>query len=167
MRVVLAFTTIDPRTEAALAAHAPDSERFDVSTNPESYWRLLSDLWSGGDGFLLVEHDIEIHSSVLPECGCPEPWCVWPYAGPAGPDGPLLVQALGCVRFSTDLIRAEPDLMSEVGSISQGLPARDWRRLDVTIAPVLRARGYVPHLHDPPVAHHHRYPAGCSCGEDH
>ena len=161
-------TGVHPRTHDALTAYAPDAEWVRLTSRVDAYYDLLAGAWADGQGFLLVEQDIEIHASVVPEARtCPEPWCTWPYPGPgfAGETGdPLLYESLGCVRFSSELLAAEPDLMDEVGGVSEGMPPRDWRRLDVTIAPRLRWRGYAAHRHWPAVVHHHRYSHGCSCG---
>lgn len=168
MRIVFPHVAAHPQAVAALDAHAPGAERFFLGYRPDAYWALLAELWAAGEGFLLVEHDIEIRAGLVTEADtCPQPWCVWPYAGAGWSTGgdPLLYQSLGCTRFAAGLLAAEPDLMAEVGAVSEGLPAKDWRRLDVTIGPRLNWRGYQPHRHGPPVTHHHNYPGeGCSCG---
>jgi hypothetical protein len=171
LRVVCPFVTIHPATEAALIAHAPQVERISVAHSDLAYCELLTRLWAEGESFLIVEHDIEIHAAVVPDAvACPEPWCVWPFPGPgfwdtAGND-PLLYESLGCTRFSAALMAAEPDALTVAGAMNAGLRAGDWRRMDVSILPTLRARGYEPHTHWPAVVHHHRYSAGCSCGEE-
>lgn len=168
MRVVVPYVALHPQAEAALDRFAPEAERFFLGRTSDAYWRLLADLWATGEGFLIVEQDIELVEGVVEGlAACPQWWCLHPYPGGGWATGgdPLLYQSLGCTRFSSDLLRAEPDLMSEVGSVSEGLPAKDWRRLDVTIGPRLNWRGYQPHVHWPAVIHHHDYPVeGCACG---
>jgi hypothetical protein len=69
-----------------------------------------------------------------------------------------MLACLGCTRFSAGLKAAEPDLLDVVGEVTgDGLPARDWRRLDVRILDELRKRGYEQHRHQPDVRHYHRY----------
>ncbi|MHB8490616.1 MAG: hypothetical protein ACYDA6_00155 [Solirubrobacteraceae bacterium] len=170
MRVVLAYTAVHPLTQASLERYAPGHEAFYVGHNAKAYCALLCDLWAAGDGFLLVEHDIELHDRVLPELqACPEPWCTFPYpgAGWAQTGDPLLYDSLGCTRFSSALLAAEPDVMAEAARASGGLEPGDWRHMDVSLNPRLRWRGYEPHVHWPAVAHHHAYIDGCACGSTH
>lgn len=140
-------------------AFAPGCERVDVSGAVDAYRLLLERLWADGEAFLIIEHDIEIHRWVVPELeSCPEDWCLFPY-GLVG--GYLVEGSLGCTRFSAALIQAEPGL---IGS----LPTRDWRRLDCELLGKLRQVGREPHVHQPPVLHHHTYGAqGCACGLAH
>jgi hypothetical protein len=173
LRVVCPYTEFHPLAEAVLKRHAPQAEYFYVGQTDQSYFNLLAEVWAAGCGFLLVEHDIEIRAGVVREArACPEPWCTWPYSGPGWSDpagDALWYESLGCVRFSTQLLAAEPDLMSVAYAITdrQGRPAGDWRALDVSIAPTLKDRGYRAHHHRP-VLHHHFYPPeGCSCGGQH
>jgi hypothetical protein len=132
---------------------------------------LLLQLWAAGEPFLLIEHDIEIHERVVRSLRyCPRPWCAFPYSGPGfhSNGDPMLRESLGCTRFSAKLMRDEPDLLAVAAAMSQGLAAGDWRRMDASISPTLKQRGYVVHVHAPPVLHHHLYPnEGCACGGDH
>ena len=149
--------------EQALARFAPDTEMIDLGSRHDAYRVLLEELWAAGEAFLIVEQDIEIHEAVVPELeGCPEPWCLFGY-NIGWPPAPVEL-ALGCTRFSAVLLFEMPGVIA-------GLPVRDWRRLDCELHPVLRAAGYVPHVHHPPVFHHHRYPepngwGGCACGRE-
>jgi hypothetical protein len=170
IRVVVPFTAIHPLAEAALIRFAPTAERIFVGQTDHSYSELLTRLWAEWKDLLLIEHDIQIRRGLVGEATrCPELWCTWPYAGAGFTDplsNPLLYESLGCVKFSGKLMRAEPDVLAVASTLSQGLPAGDWRRMDSSILPTLRDRGYAPHRHEPPVLHHHRYPSeGCSCGD--
>lgn len=155
---------LHPLCERSLSQHAPDTEMHYLGNRHDAYRELLEDVWRAGDSFLVVEHDIEIHAGVVPEAqACPEPWCAWPYVVGSDPDG-FIEASLGCTRFSADLLRDVPNLIDS-------LPVRDWRRLDCEISPRLMTAGYSPHVHMPPVLHHHRYPAPggwrCACGQKH
>ncbi|HWU23648.1 MAG TPA: hypothetical protein VN088_19070 [Nocardioides sp.] len=103
----------------------------------------------------MVEHDVGIHAGVVGSLTeCREPWCGFAY-----PIGAQMLVCLGATRFTAELKGAEPDLLDAVGEdATGGLPARDWRRLDVRILDHLRRRGYTQHRHEPPVAHFHKYP---------
>lgn len=159
MRVVCPYVEpkLHPLTLAALQKYAPDADLVDLGLAWDAYYLFLAQLWDEGEGFLIVEEDIELHEDVLPQLeACSQPWCVFPFPG-AG--GALLYGSLGCTRFSTELIAAVPDLMSK-------LPVRDWKRLDSEILPSLIRHGYEQHIHEPPVPHHHYRPERrlCDCG---
>lgn len=164
---MLAYTTIHPLAAAAFERYCPDGELADVSASNESYWQLLERLWRGGESFGIVEHDIEVTADAIAQaetCACP--WGVSPYGGPGSA---VLDQSLGCTRFSAQLLLAEPDAMSEVGSIDDAGPAvplRDWRRIDARLYGVLRQREYLPCIHAG-VRHHHVYQGTCACGGRH
>lgn len=164
MRVVVPFVALHPWAAGALDAHVPEAERVRLSPRSEgAYYELLRSLWRAGDAFLVVEQDVEVHAEVVPSLErCSSPWCVFPYAGPgpAGAANAPLTRSLGCTRFSASLLGAEPSVMDE-------LPVRSWRRLDCELAPALMRRGYAPHVHRPPVRHHHVYYGLCACGESH
>ena len=160
LRVVFPCTEIaHPLAVAALHRHAPQAEIVDLGVEHDAYYRLLSDLWQAGESFLVVEHDIEIHGSVLPQVAvCGGDWCVFPYYG-AGTS--LLEHSLGCTRFAAPLLARQPDLMAK-------LPVRDWRRLDCEMFPALLTAGERRCVHRPMVDHHHIYPGRpCSCGKEH
>lgn len=172
IRVVVPYTAIHPLTEKALNRFARRAERIYVGQSDTSYSELLSRLWTEGKTVLLVEHDIQIRAGLVSEAArCSHLWCTWPYAGAGWTDpkaNPLLYQSLGCTKFDGELMRAEPDVLSVASALTQGLPAGDWRRMDVSILPTLKERGYEPHRHEPPVLHHHMYPnEGCSCAGRH
>jgi len=165
---------IHPLCDEALNLHAPGTVRHPLGPNTTAYWNFLHALWKDQVTFAIIEHDIEIHDQVVSEFqSCAQPWCVFPYAGPGWRDGErgLLDHSLGCTRFGTELMMFEPEMMDSIGNVvtlgqtEQG--RRDWRLLDVKIFDYLRKRGYQPHVHIPPVIHHHQYNYGCSCGSDH
>jgi hypothetical protein len=174
MRVICAHTSLHPLARLALERYASQAEYFPLRPSAlpdEQYWRLLNDIWREGQAFLNVEHDIEIHGDVLPQVeACPEPWCVFSYYGGADGAGNCQVidGSLGCVRFSADMLTAEPTVFDDLRDCNGQLACRDWHRLDVEIKPALIARGYAIHHHEPMVLHHHVYlPKGCACGGVH
>lgn len=151
-------TALHPLADQALQRHAPSAQRVQVGASPYAYGSLLASLWSQGVDFLLVEHDIEIHAGVLPSlAACDEPWCLFPYPGAGDQGGNRLVDhALGCTRFAGTLLRAEPRAVPA--------PGVHWAQLDCRLHRALCARGYRPHVHLPPVAHHHQRAGRCDCG---
>lgn len=130
----------------------PDVEMYPLrSDDNRAYWRMLNFLWSSEhvlDDLTIVEHDMLPAPNVIEEMtSCDEPWCTSPYrCSPA--DVPDLIDGLGCTSFSKALRLAHPEVMRVVSCIADhGVPAKDWRRLDVRIASVLRGFGYEPHTH--------------------
>jgi len=185
VRVLCCFTDLYDATQAALAKYAPDAELVDVSGDDYAYWKAICAAWTGEDDLLIVEQDIEIHKTVIPQmAACPEPWCTFPYRL-WRPDA-WCYNALGCTKFSAGLQRdvspAEieqvqarwlvpnashpgamtysPEVMAE-GMLCecgrQGSPPC-WRHIDFKIADTLEGRG--PGQRDPIGAHVHQ-PAVC------
>lgn len=154
--ILLPYTRLHPVTARLANAHAPGHVRARLDpADDAAYWRLLAHSWTQPGSTLIVEQDVGIRAGVIEELErCPEPWCGFPY-----PIGRQLLVALGCTRFTAALKAAEPDLLDAVGEdATGGLPARDWRRLDVRILDHLHARGYEQHRHEPAVRHFHKYP---------
>lgn len=96
---------------------------------------------------MVVEQDIVPAPGVVDDMlTCDRPWCTSPY-WVAGKD--WLTDGLGCVRFSAALKSTEPDLLTEVGTItSPDGPERAWWLLDERLSGRLRSLGYEPHEHD-------------------
>lgn len=126
-----------------LASVNVEPEYVDVSGDDHDYWRLIRRLWSAGDPFMLLEHD------VLPWPGalhlawrCPEPWCVYPYLI----GGAYSTVGHGCVKYGAAVMEAAPDAVATVGR-------RHWSTLDSHTIHAVRTAGFRPHVHQPPVLH--------------
>jgi hypothetical protein len=158
MRVLVPFTFINERHRESIRRFAPQAELVDVSGDDLDYSCVVSQLWRDGDDFAIVEHDIEIHATVMSEFAlCPEPWCVFLYDH--GPDGyGVLMPAFGCVRFRKELLRAQPEIAAIRSS---------WECYDSEVKCALIAAGYSQHVHHPPVLHHHVWNEVCACGTEH
>lgn len=169
MRVVCPFTTFHPLCERALDLYAPDAERWHLNEHANAYHKLLANVWADGEAFLIVEHDIEIRAGVVEELeACPEPYCLFPYVGPGGND--LLTRSMGCTRFSAELIAAHPTVFSDLADRDGETSPRFWKRIDAEVAYYFQLRNVAPHVHEPPVLHHHVYAKTyplCACGEVH
>jgi hypothetical protein len=169
MRIIVPFTEIHPLTERCLAEFAPQAERVNVGADAEAYWRLLRDLWSDGETFLIIEHDMEFTQAALDEaltCDClwglsPYPYFLsWRYES----DGPHLNitpvgNALGFTRFRSDLMSACPTLLDDMPADSwvngrQFRNGRHFYSLFGHLQHYLRLAQYLPHFHTP-VVHHH------------
>lgn len=157
-RVIVPTTRLRPATARLLNRHAPGHTRVPLGPAADAYCTLMERLWAQGEGFAIVEHDIGIHPGVLPQFeACPSWWCGFQY-DIGRPPNHITIAALGCTRFRTELLRAEPDLMEMVGKDgSGGVPARVWQRLDVRMLDHLRLRGYTRCDHTPTVKHYHQY----------
>ncbi len=155
MRVVVPFTEMAPATAAALDATSAPWEAVDVSSDDESYWRLLRDLWADSETFLIVEHDIVVRPSTVVEMAmCPSQWCAarYPYfnGNHAG---------MGCAKFGTSLLRALPDAIGEIGDRFDGShPRRHWCRLDAWLTRLLHQRGIPLCTNHAPVGHVRSFP---------
>lgn len=155
--ILLPYTRLHPATARLANRYAPGHVRYRLDPRDASaYWRLLARAWAEPGDLVVIEHDIGLRPGVIAGFNsCRQPWCGHPYAIAA-----QLLVCLGCTRFTAELKTAEPDLLEVVGRVGgDGLPARDWRRLDVRILDELRRRGYEQHRHQPSVAHYHRYPS--------
>ena len=151
-----------------------------MSSNDEAYWHLLSGLWAQGEPFVLLEHDIEVRAGTVGSFDrCKQPYCLFPYHGIGyGPEGScrcpetkggrvelggcpsLWYGALGCVRF-------RPAEIPEGADVFNRIPVGSWRGIDARVLTVLRDKGIFPHIHYPPVLHHHVAHGGCVCGKAH
>lgn len=173
MRTVCPFEpVVHPLARTALEEFAGTVEYVKLGEHRSAYWRLLRELWAAKWSFIVIEHDVEIHERTIRALThCPRPWCLFPYSGPRdygdGSDT-LFYQALGCTRFRSSLMVEHPALIDRIGDGANDVEREhDWRGLDGRIAGALHAAGVQEHVHWPAVLHHHAYPAGCSCGDDH
>jgi hypothetical protein len=153
--IVVPYTRLHPATARLANRHAPGHRRVKLDpADMSAYWRLLAACWREPGELTVIEHDIGIGPEVIPGfAACPEPFCGHPYRV-----GRQLLMCLGCTRFSAKLKADHPDVLDVVGEVgNDGLPAKDWRRLDVRILDELRKRGYRQHWHERPVKHYHKY----------
>jgi hypothetical protein len=161
MRVICPHAgPIAPATTVALNATTWAWEGADVSESDTAYAGLLQQLWTAGQTFALVEHDIVIRPEVLDGLAdCDRPWCAYAYQLRG-----QLHAGLGCVKFGADLLRAMPHAVSTTWA-EQTLvhPAGHWCNLDDRLSRVLRRAGVAQHVHTPPVEHLAPTPShGCS-----
>jgi hypothetical protein len=128
-----------------------------VGDDDYAYQRLLRELWAKGEAFAIVEQDIVVEPSTLQTFrACPKLVCcaTYPYLKSERYAG------LGCVRFSTQLLRAAPDVMERVAEYSDAQhPAGHWCATDAWLQRELVKRrvgrcvaphGNVGHLHRNP-----------------
>ena len=134
---------LKPETRAWADRHGADVAWLE--RDAEAYWRLLDREWRVPGDLVLVEHDVVPGPGVTEAMGaCPRPWCSSPYRI----EHTLLPDGLGCIRLAARLKERHPDLMTRLGEITgDGLPPKDWHRLDVRLSQLLRSLGYRPHLH--------------------
>lgn len=139
--ILVPYTTLRPETAKALAKHGPLFVRMNTT---DDYWRLLNSAWATQETFVVVEHDVVPHEGALEELlRCEHDWCAFPYMV-AGIERP----ALGCTKFSTNLMVRSPDLMIAIGD-----KERHWSVLDAFITVGLELQGERCHVHSPAVAH--------------
>jgi len=156
--VLLPYTPdrIEHRT-AEWAYERGDVLAVNVAGSPTAYYELLAAHWREPGDLLIVEHDM------LPADGCVDEmlkcrwgWCTATYTIA---NGQQCTDGLGVAKFSATLKQLRPQLMDEVGAIADdGLPAKDWHRLDTRISRILRGAYHQPHVHAP-AEHLHDYQA--------
>jgi hypothetical protein len=147
MRVLLPYTELQSEVTEALDASGFPWEAIDVSDSEEAYFEVLHDMWSFGEAFAVVEHDIVIdpEKSLQGFVECPEPWCACYYPYLRG-----LYTGLGCVRFSKALVNAVPGLMDEVSiQSSRHHPPKHWCSIDGWMQFRLAAHNYRICRHGP------------------
>jgi hypothetical protein len=145
--------------------YAPDADWVEIDRgDDEAYWRLLADLWSASEDFMLVEHDMELNGGEVEAFEeCPNSWCVAPYEGKQpiwtgrrnqqAPRGPVVFRcALGCTRFRSSLLLELPDAVTH-------MRLKHWQRLDSQLASYLFQHGKKACEHEPYVTHLHDYDA--------
>ena len=137
--IVVPFTKLHPDTAAAV----PEATFVELQDD-QHYRRLLDGLWSAGETFTLVEHDVVPTRRQLEELdACPAPWCGYGY-GPGD-----WTPVFGCIRFRSELIAALPDIWKD--------PSWSWMQLDAKFSVYARGHGFHHHWHYPHV-HHARVP---------
>jgi hypothetical protein len=149
-----------PTAKALLERHAPGDITWALipERDDTAYARILVEAWAEPGPLVIVEHDVGIRAGVVEELlGCDQPWCGFPYA-----IGESLLVCLGCTKFSAHLKAMQPGLMAEAAAIDSaqdggGVPAGDWRRMDVRIGACLERLGHNRHRHEPAVDHFHQY----------
>lgn len=122
-----------------------------VNATDSDYFDLLAELWTAGDTFTIVEHDVIVTREALDSFDtCPGDWCASPYPYLWGEPH----TGLGCARFRAAILTRHPDLMGVVAEMSDDKhPARHWCRLDAWITNTLTGRGESRCENHPPVAH--------------
>lgn len=115
-----------------------------------AYWQFWSDVWEQQDPVIVVEHDIVPSGQALAELiECSSEWCTQPYPYFVG-----MYHGLGCVKFTTSIMQAVPDLWVRVASMSNGNhPPRHWCTLDSWSHNVLANSGHQPCQHETAVVH--------------
>jgi hypothetical protein len=109
----------------------------------------LNGLWSEGESFIVVEHDIVVRADTLEELeNCPCEWCSFgaPYLG-------HVYHGLGCVKFSDTLISRHPKAMEQVAAFppDEKHPSKHYCTLDAYLQRTLL--GEYMHCHEEVLGH--------------
>ncbi|MDE2096461.1 MAG: hypothetical protein KGL39_04385 [Patescibacteria group bacterium] len=169
MKILVPFTSLHPKVRTSLGGY--EVTQVDVTGQPFGWSRYLQDLWKKGEGFLVVEHDIEATPEALRqavECDCG--WSISPYkgSGTSFEKAPVIATGLGFTRFRSEFLAQHKDAMERanvIDDMGSVCPPGHWKMLDARLYSVLRADGCTPCIHSH-VVHHHRYDYGCACGKD-
>ena len=144
MKVVCGWSQLEPATREALdnCGHPVTYEY--VGHSDTAYPEMIARLFSEGNAFLNVEHDVVPDKACLRAMvRCHEPFCAAPYEWTTNV-GP----ALGCTKFSGDFLADFPTAAAEAlgGSFRQF----DYVLMRTVLAGKYRQR---PHVHLPPAEH--------------
>jgi hypothetical protein len=161
MRVVIAFVPNMLRPEVKQLGEDVGAEFADVSGSDMAYGELVARLWSAGQSFLLLEHDVLAGPKLLKAMwACPEPWCAgfaWRYTSPLHPgeDRPRRPTrekefALFLNKFSADLIHQTPNIIGAFRGLR-------WTQIDLRLLPMLKGSA-TPCQHGPVVHLHQQHP---------
>lgn len=150
MKVVVPFALSSPwalgAVKLALRQDGIEAEYVHM-TDDLSYHRLLSRLWSAGEAFTVVEHDVVVYPSAIQGLeNCPEQWCTYPYYCSVG----WIKDGLGCTKFSAELLKTYPDFLKEPYPDCCAHTAY-FCGLDRLIAHRAEQLGIKPHMHYPGV----------------
>lgn len=109
-------------------------------TDDEAYWRFWRRVWTRRETVIVVEHDITPTPEALADLeACPGGWCAQPYPYINGGS----YTGLGCVKFTSALMGAVPDLWDRVAAMSDSShPPRHWCRLDAWSQQILQGLGH-------------------------
>jgi hypothetical protein len=148
--VVVPFTNLRDETRAAVESAVFVS----LEDRDDAYFDFLAGLWTLGETFVLVEHDIVPWEGAIDDLlGCSQPWCSFGYLLELG-ETTIMHHGLGCVKFSEELCAEFPSVWSEIALEANDVhPAKHWCNIDDRLTRWLTTHGAKQHRHDPPVEH--------------
>ncbi len=160
VNLVIPFVTNKLRPEVRELGELLDAEFADLTGDDQGYFKVVAKLWTKGESFLLLEHDVLATPALLQEMwDCPHEWChafAWRYSGPvmpgeSRPQHPIRQRetALFCHKVSGSLLQ-------RMGAIPRG-PVR-WTQVDFLLLGWL-AQNALAHLHGPVLHLHQQHPA--------
>lgn len=150
MRVFVPYVELAAGVAAGLNSTGMQWDPIPVSHSDDAYWATLADMWDAAESFTIVEHDVIIQPDTIAELAlCEREWCSFlvpyfngPYAG------------LGCVKFTTPLIRRNPDALNVVAGMSDpSHEPKHFCRLDAWLQQTLGRAGEQLHIHDTILGH--------------
>lgn len=151
MKVVVPYTEIAHGVLAALEKTGYTWTLRYTGDSDEAYWRLLDELWHGGESFVIVEHDVVVRRDSLAELeACGHLWCAFgvPYFVGVYP-------GMACVKFGLELLRRNPQAIERIAAMADAThPPKHWCRLDGWLRNLLQTSGEVQHVHGPPLEHY-------------
>lgn len=121
MKILFVYTQEKVKHETLQTIMAMEDAGHEVrrreATGLYSYWNAMKMMFSEGDTFLNIEHDVVLSLDQVNDlAACPEPVCAvaYPYAGPDWSWEPREIQALGVCKFSAELVKdMAPKLTNE------------------------------------------------------
>lgn len=167
MKVIVPYTRRIKAVTAALDATGYDYEAIDVSESPFKYFYVIKELWSAGEAWINVEHDIIVNPDTFSALeDCPADWDVAAYEYKLMKEGAYA--GLGCCKFSEKLIARNPHAMNldpNWYGWDKSHKPKHWCRVDAMLKENLLNNNERPHAHD--LVHHlgDGYPSHAPCHE--
>ena len=149
VKVYAPFTGFAPGVREALKATGHPVTEVYVGARDDAYWELLNGLWSKGQSFIVVEHDIVVRADTFEELeNCPYEWCSF-----GAPYFVGVYHGLACVKFSDTLISRHPKAMEQVAAYppDEKHPPKHYCRLDALLQQALF--GEYRHCHETVLGH--------------
>jgi hypothetical protein len=149
VKVYAPFTEFAPGVREAVKVTGHSVTEVYVGARDDAYWELLNGLWSEGQSFIVVEHDIVVRADTFAELeSCPYRWCSF-----GAPYFWGVHHGLGCVKFNDALISRHPKAMEQVAAHppDEKHPPKHYCRLDAYLHEALA--GEYRHCHETVLEH--------------
>jgi hypothetical protein len=168
MRVVIPFVRGKLRDETWAVGASLNATFVDLTDDDQGYFKLLTRLWSQGEGFVQLEENVVPIPALVQELwDCPHEWCAgffWAWDGavmdgesrPQRPRRYRVSNTMALSKFGGSLLRRAPGVMRD--AVARSNDRQHFNQLDLILVHeggVLQGHPYnaTPHVHAQPVDH--------------